>query len=178
VSDDVEAPAKEDIDAVAEAMRAIAPAASEPDWSALAATISRAVDDEARRLRRRRRLLMGGVVLAAAAVAALLVWPVARHRSHDTARAPAPVDAAPIQEDDLDLDEETVTDELALPDDLGGITVDDDLIDEAAAALDDDLDELDDDALDDRLLPDGAWIDDLSDEDLDRVVELLDQEAG
>jgi hypothetical protein len=174
VSDRDEEASQEDIDAVVDAMRAIAPSGNEPDWSALAANIGRAVDDEAVRIRRRRRLLMGGVVLAAAAVAALLVWPVARYR-HAVSKAPIE-DAAPFEEEELD--KEATSEELALPDDLGGITVDDELVDEAAAIDDEARDELDDESLDDRLLPDGAWIDDLSDEDLERVVEILDQEAG
>ena len=172
MSDEIDEPSKEDIDAVADAMRAIAPATSEPDWSALAANIGRAVDGEARRMRRGRRWIMGGVVLAAAAVAALLVWPVARQR-RTTAQVPVQVQIEdPVEAVDVDAVEE----ELAVPDDLGGITVDDEIVDDAAA-MDDDLDD-DVEELDDRLLPDGAWIDDLSDEDLDRVVEILDQEAG
>lgn len=174
-------PTHEEIEQVSAALRAIAPRATEPDWSKLAADIGAAVDGAAHRQRRARVLWIGGAVLAAAAVAALLVWPVARGR-HDAPQATSPVDdreeivrefdiAAQEAADRIDLEE------LAVPDDLGGITLDEELIEEAAAALDEDLaDEAD--ALDDRLLPDGAWIDELSDDDLERAVALLDAEAS
>jgi hypothetical protein len=136
---------------------------------------------------------VGGVVLAAAAVAALLVWPIARGKSA-APQARSAVDAAAVDGDDeiaaprddepaADdgpddvLDDDAIDDALAVPDDLGGITVDDELIDEAAAALDEDLGAEADD-LDDRLLPDGAWIDELSDDELERAVQILDGEAG
>ncbi len=194
--------ALDDADArlIAELREAGPAAAGEPDWGALSAGIGQAIDGEVRRQRRRRALAFGGVVLAAAAVAALLVWPASRRAAPETARDPSTAppaqatDAAvapdPIAEtheahpaldrgvDDLldgldDSDAEAMA-ALAVPDDLGGITLDDELIDEAAA-LDGALGEQAD-ALEDRLLPDGAWIDDLSDDDLERAVELL--EAG
>lgn len=169
-----------DVERVAAALRASAPRVDEPDWTKLAADIGGAVDGEVRRQRRVRRWAIGGAVLAAAAVAALLVWPAARprHDARDGARAGAPVDAArlpdPASEEAFD---EELAAELVVPDDLGGITLDDELVDEAAAALERDLGE-EEGALDDRLLPDGAWIDELSDEDLERAVALLDREAG
>ncbi len=154
----------------------------EPDWSRLAADIGVAVDGAARKTRRTRTFGLAGAVLAAAAVATLLVWPAARRGDHDP-RAGATTDAATGNAAvDVGLTDEEVAAELAVPDDLGGITVDDDLIDEAAAALADehlDRDGGDDgDDGDDQLLPDGTWIDDLSDDELDRAIAWLDGEAG
>jgi hypothetical protein len=191
--DDTDAPTQADIDRVSAAVRASAPATGEPDWAQLSASIGAAVDGEARRQRRTRAVLLGGVVLAAAAVAALLVWPGARGTT-STARQTGLHDAATIAPQDGAHDrarqdeiatmeaelarhgESLEADDVAVPDDLGGITVDEELVDEAAAALDDDLG--DDDAFDDRLLPDGTWIDELSDDELERAVEILDGEAG
>jgi hypothetical protein len=179
---DRDEPFADDIERVSAAVRATAPSAGEPDWTQLSAAIGAAVDGEARRQRRVRVLAIGGAVLAAAAVAALLVWP--RPHEPNTSSATASVDAAgpsPTGQDDVhEVDAElaeAIAEELAVPDDLGGITVDDELIGEAAAALDLDLEE-EAAALDDALLPDGAWIDELSDEDLERAVTLLDGEPG
>lgn len=177
--DDDREPTPDEIEQVSTALREIAPRTGEPDWAKLSADIGAAVDDESRRQRRARVVWIGGAVLAAAAVAALLVWPVARERSRATHEAVGAVDAAPARDvlsEEIEIDDE-LADELALPDDLGGITLDEELIDEAAAALDEDLGE-EADALDDRLLPDGAWIDELSDDDLERAVVILDQEAS
>ena len=169
--DATDEPAPDDVERVSAALRATATATGEPDWTQLAAAIGAAVDGEARRQRRRRGLALGGAVLAAAAVAALLVWP--RPRGASTVPEVAP----PVAVEDEPIDEAMV-EELTTPDDLGGITVDEELIEEAAAAaLEDELDEADD-ALDDRLLPDGAWIDELSDDELERAVAILDGEAG
>lgn len=181
----------DEIEQVSAALRAIAPRDAEPDWATLSADIGAAVDGETHRQRRARVIWIGGAVFAAAAVAALLVWPVARGRDDATPQAGATADAAPADDnatdelatdeapgslDELDLDDELAA-ALALPDDLGGITLDEELVDEAAAALDQDLGDAED-ALDDRLLPDGAWIDELSDDDLERAALILDQEAS
>ena len=175
--DDDASPA--DVERVSAALRASAPRTAEPDWTKLAADIGGALDVEVRRQRRVRGWAIGGAVLAAAAVAALLVWPMARprHDARDGERAAAPIDAAPLPDPatEVAFDDE-LAEELVIPDDLGGITLDDELVDEAAAALERDLGQ-EADALDDRLLPDGAWIDELSDEDLERAVALLDREA-
>ncbi|HUQ03044.1 MAG TPA: hypothetical protein VM261_11165 [Kofleriaceae bacterium] len=185
-------PSPEDIDRVSAALRASAPTTGEPDWAQLSASIGAAVDGEARRQRRTRVVLLGGAVIAAAAVAALLVWPGASRPARMTTAA-APVDAATPAQDggrgaareaeiaaiEAELGREggdLVEDDVAVPDDLGGLTVDEELIDEAAAAFVDVP--RDDDAIDAPLLPDGAWIDELSDDELERAVAILDGEAG
>jgi hypothetical protein len=136
-----------------------------PDWKVMEQQIAQAVMRQPVSFWRRHRTAIrvvayGGV---AAALVALLIGPpyLGRHvRSQPVAAEP-------------ELTEEELAAELDVPDDLGGITVDDALIDEAAA-LDDDADEGDEP---ERLLPDTGWIDELSDEELDRAVEILAQEA-
>lgn len=149
--------------------------AAEPDWAALQHRIGAAVAAEPSPVRRSwRRAVIAGGVLAAAAIALLLLWPTARG-PHLKRVGMAPDAAAPAPDPD-DLTDEELAAELLVPDDLGGITVDDALIDEAAALAD----EPGDDPAVEPLLPDGTWIeamsDDLSDEELDRVIALL--EAG
>ena len=106
----------------------------------------------------------------------MLLWP-ARHQAAapriglaPDAAAPAPV---PVPDDVTD---EELAAELDVPDNLGGITVDDALVDEAAALAD----EPGDAPSVESLLPDGTWIDamsaDLSDDELERAIVLL--EAG
>lgn len=163
------------------ALRQTAPPAVEPDWTAFGAQLRDAIAREPapRQVRRRRGLVAAGAFAALAAIAVLL-WQTKRPaRPLDGARATlTDAAAAETMTDDLPTDEDLAA-ELAVPDDLGGITVDDELIDEAAALADephlpgdDDVPELD------PLVPDGAWIDELSDEDLDRAIEWLAQEAG
>lgn len=174
-----DAPSAEDVERVTAALRAMTPpgaAPGEPDWAKLAADVGAAVEVEVRRRRRVRVWALGGAVLAAAAVAALIVWPATRgQEARGGARAVVPGDAAPAV--DTPVPDDLLADELGVPDDLGGMTLDEELLDEAAAALDRDLVDQHD-ALDDRLLPDGAWLDELSDEELELAVAILEREAG
>lgn len=157
------------------ALRQSEPPATEPDWTALGAQIRDAIAREPAPVRvRRRRALVAAGALAAIAAIAILLWQAKRQARRDHQRVTI-TDAAPA-EADLPSDEDLAA-ELDVPDDLGGITVDDELIDEAAA-LEPDLHGEDDVPELDPLVPDGAWIDDLSDEDLDRAIEWLAQEAG
>ncbi len=178
-----DAPSADDVERVTAALRTLSPpgaATGEPDWAKLAADVGAAVDGEVRRRRRVRAWTLGGAVLAAAAVAALIVWPAPRARdAREGARAAVPVEAAPAVDTPAPGDglDDLLAEELHAPDDLGGMTLDDELIDEAAATLDRDLLEQED-ALDDRLLPDGAWLDELSDEELELAVAILEREAG
>ncbi len=126
---------------------------AEPDWAALQARIGAALDREpSPRGRARRRWAAVGLaaVAAAAAVIALMMAP---RRTASPTRV-APIDEAPLPDDDL-------VEALDVPDDLGGLSLDDELIDEAAALDDDPDDELE------PLVPDGTWIDDLTDDELD-----------
>jgi hypothetical protein len=145
------------------ALREARPAFVEPDWAAMQARIGEAV----RRDRRRRGMMIGAALAAAAAIVLVVALGARQRPGSTTAQRPDAMAAEP------ELTEDELAAELDVPDDLGGITVDDALIDEAAALGD----EPDEGGEPERLLPDATWIDELSDEELDRAVEILAQEA-
>ncbi|MBL8623137.1 MAG: hypothetical protein JNK64_17605 [Myxococcales bacterium] len=170
----VEAALAEDDGGTVAAVRALPTAGAAPDWRALEERIFAATT---RAPARRRPWLYAGVVLAAAAAVALAVrphagrwsWPVVPLPSIAVAPTPAPT---PVDDDDpaLAMDDDPASD-------LDGLgPIDDALIDEVIA-----FDDEDDG--DDELPALGAtwtgWIDDFSDDELDRALAWLDaQEAG
>lgn len=142
-------------------LRATEPRGGEPDWTALQARIGAALDREPSP-RRRARWRWAAVGAAALAAAAAIVLALGARRDAPAEKvAPAPAAEPPLTDDE-------VAEVLDTPDDLGGITVDDELIDEAAA-LDDEPDE---DL--DPLVPDGTWIDDLSNDELEWLEQTLE----
>ncbi len=170
----VEAALADDDGGTVAAVRALPTAGAAPDWRALEERIFAATT---RAPARRRPWLYAGVVLAAAAAVALAVrphagrwsWPVVPLPSVAVTPPPAPT---PIVDDDpgLAIDDDPASD----LDGLGQIDVA--LIDEVIAFDDED-------GGDDALPALGAtwtgWIDEFSDDELDRALAWLDaQEAG
>lgn len=99
---------------------------AEPDWAALEARIGAAIDREPSPRRRAswRWAAVGGAALAASA--AIIALALAPGRARPASPTTSAVDDNPVTDDE-------VIEALDVPDDLGGITLDDDLLDEAAA---------------------------------------------
>ncbi len=166
--------------AVVAAVRALGTPGGAPDWAALEASIQAATT---RAPRGRRRYLVGaaiGVAALAAGLAFYLTRPTGPLALPSVSIVAPAVDDAQL--DDEPLDEIAVDDDDGdeLDSDLGAMgAIDDALADEVIeleAAADDLADESDD-------LPVigaawTAWLDDFSDDDLDRAMQWLDtQEA-